>query len=82
MYAQCVLRFARETAASEEDVRQLLSSHHFVIVNLAYGLDEHAGTFEYRMAVRTVDPANMSRLGEAVRNLPLVRGFTLSASGD
>ena len=63
-------------------MRRLLAEHHFTILNLAYGLDRHDGTFEYRMSVRTLDPANLSRLSAAVRSLPEVRGFTLSAAGD
>ena len=82
VYAQCALRVARDGATAEEDVRRLLSEHRFTILNLAYGLDPDDGTFEYRMAVRTLDPANLSRLGAAVRSLPEVRGFTLSAAGD
>jgi putative Mg2+ transporter-C (MgtC) family protein len=82
VYAQCALRIARDGAISEEDVRRLLAEHRFSILNLAYGLDHHDGTFEYRMSLRTLDPANLSRLSAAVRSRPDVRGFTLSAAGD
>lgn len=82
VYAQCTLRTARDGAFLEEDARKLLAAHHFFIINLAYDLDEHLGTFEYRMAVRTVDPGNLSRLGAAARSLPDLRGFTLSPTGD
>jgi putative Mg2+ transporter-C (MgtC) family protein len=82
VYAQCVLRIARDGAFSEEDVRRLLAEHRFTVLNLAYGLDGRDGTFEYRMAIRTLDQANLSRLSAAVRNLPGVQGFTLSPAGD
>jgi putative Mg2+ transporter-C (MgtC) family protein len=82
VYAQCVLRIARDGATSEDEVRRLLADHRFTILNLAYGLDGQDGTFEYRMSIRTLDSANLSRLSAAVRSLPEVRGFTLSAAGD
>ena len=82
VYAQCSLRFARDGAVSEDEVRKLLTDHRFDVVTLAYNLDAGDQVFEYRMAVRTVDPANMSRLSATVRSMTSVRGFTLSASSD
>jgi putative Mg2+ transporter-C (MgtC) family protein len=82
VYAQCSLRVARDGAISEEDVRKLLAGHKFTIIDLAYGLDDHDKTFEYRMSVRTLDEGNMTSLSAAVRGLPEVRAFTLSGAGD
>jgi putative Mg2+ transporter-C (MgtC) family protein len=82
VYAQLALRFARDVALSDEEIRRLLSEHRFDLVNLSYHLDATDGSFEYRMAIRTVDPTAMARLGATVRGIPSVRGFSLSASGD
>ena len=80
--AQNVVRFARDAAMSEPDVRRLLSDHGFAVVNLTCHLHDRDQMLEYRMAIRTVDPANLSRLAEALRSSTVVRGFTVSPSGD
>jgi putative Mg2+ transporter-C (MgtC) family protein len=81
IYAQNVVRFARNGQLGEKDLRRLLDEHGFSIINLSYHLTDE-GCFEYRMAVRTIDVGNLGRLADALGRLPDVRGFALSPSGD
>lgn len=77
-YAHHVLRFAREDAFSEGEVRALLDQHEFKISNLAYELSHDDQLFEYRMTIRTVQVENFMRLAESLGRLPRVRGFVIS----
>ena len=66
----------------EEELRGLLVHHGFSIANMGYRVIEDGQFFEYRMVMRTTDPANASRLADALRQLELVREFRLSPTGD
>jgi len=77
-YAHHVLRFAREEAFSEEEVRRLLEEHQFKVANIAYELSNGEQLFEYRMTIRTVHSDNFRRLAETLGRVPRVRAFLIS----
>ncbi len=81
-YAQSVVRFARRAIMREPDMRALLADHGFSVSTMSYHLADDEQSFEYRMAIRTVDADNVRRLAEALRSNEAVRGFHLSPSGD
>jgi putative Mg2+ transporter-C (MgtC) family protein len=81
-YAQFQIRFAREDVMPEDQVRNLLKSHHFTIAHLNYRLDVEDNYFEYRMVIRTHRAQNASRLTLALSALPAVKEFRLSPTGD
>jgi putative Mg2+ transporter-C (MgtC) family protein len=74
-YAHHVLRFARDAALSEAEVRALLAAQEFKIANLAYELSHDQQLFEYRMMIRTVHTDNFTRLAELLGRMPKVRAF-------
>lgn len=80
-YAHHYIRFDRENVMSEDDVRIFLTKQGFTIANMSYCITE-GGTFEYRMVIRTAYLANISRLAHALRDLPAVREFLISPTGD
>ena len=82
VYAQNVVRFARNGAISERELRDLLAQHGFSIVSLSYRLCDDEQCVEYQMAVRTLKVENLGRLAETLGRLSDVRGFTISPSGD
>ena len=82
VYAYHHIRFQRTNTMSEKDLRALLSQHGFSIANMAYRVTENGQGFEYRMVIRTTDPANTSRLADDLRNLEIVREFRISPTGD
>ena len=81
-YAYHYIRFHRNTTMPEEELRGLLAHHGFSIANMGYRVIEDGQFFEYRMVMRTTDPANTSRLADALRQLELVREFRISPTGD
>ena len=81
-YAHHSIRFDRSHTMPEEDVRALLQKHGFTIANLSYRVSDDGLSFEYRMVIRTIDPANVSRLADTLRLLERVRTFRISPTGD
>jgi putative Mg2+ transporter-C (MgtC) family protein len=81
-YAHHALRFNRDDAMTEDEVRRLLVAHGFTIANMSYRVGDDRTSFEYRMIIRTTDPASTSRLAEALRRESRVLAFRISPTGD
>jgi putative Mg2+ transporter-C (MgtC) family protein len=81
-YAHFVVRFRRQHAPPEAELRNLLKEHSFTIANLNYRLDVAANYFEYRMVIRTSRSQNASRLSNTLNALSSVKEFRLSPTGD
>jgi putative Mg2+ transporter-C (MgtC) family protein len=80
-YAHHYVRFDRNGAMSEDELRELLKGQGFAIANMSYRITDN-DSFEYRMVIRTADPANTSRLADMLRQLDSVREFRISPTGD
>lgn len=81
-YAHFLVRFARDTAMPEAELRQLVSAHGFSIANLNFRLSAEEGFFEYRMVIRSTNAAAAGRLSAALAGLDNVREFRVSPMGD
>jgi len=81
-YAHFVVRFTRETAMSEPEMRGLLAEHGFSIANLNYRLDDKDDFFEYRMVIATSRRDNARKLSETLNATRSVREFRLSPTSD
>lgn len=82
VYAQHYLSFDRQSVIPEEDLRALLHDHGFNIANLSYRTTDDGQRFEYRMVIRTEKLKNLSRLSNSLREMPQVRAFRISPTGD
>jgi putative Mg2+ transporter-C (MgtC) family protein len=81
-YAHHTLRFARDAAMAEEDVRKLVGGHGFSIANMAYRLSEDGRAFEYRMVIRSRDRRNAERLAQSLKERSEVLEFRIAPMGD
>ncbi|MDD2465604.1 MAG: MgtC/SapB family protein [Desulfobulbus sp.] len=81
-YAHHSICFDRNDVLSEHEVINLLKSHGFTIANMRYRTSDDGYSFEYRMVIGTVDSNKMATLAESLRNLPNVRSFRISPTGD
>jgi putative Mg2+ transporter-C (MgtC) family protein len=81
-YAQLVVRFARESAMPETELRELVKSLAFSIANLHYRLADDGRNFEYRMMIRTQISDNLRHLSESLMHIPTVQEFRISPMGD
>jgi putative Mg2+ transporter-C (MgtC) family protein len=82
IYAHHSLRFLKDAAMAEPDLRNLITRHGFSIANLSYSLIEHGKYFEYFMTIRTNRQENMQRLSCALTELDSVIEFSISPTGD
>jgi putative Mg2+ transporter-C (MgtC) family protein len=81
-YAQFVVRFARNEAMPEAEMRRLLEDHEFTVANLNYRLDVEADFFEYQMVIRTNRADNARRLTLALNQVESLKEYRLSPTGD
>ncbi len=82
-YAQLVVRFARDSALAEPEMRKLLGSHGFTVANLHYQLENEGQPFlEYQMVVRASRADKARPLTQALAALPVIKSFRISPTGD
>jgi putative Mg2+ transporter-C (MgtC) family protein len=79
-YAHHVVRFARERAMGEKELRKLVSAHGFSIANLSSRLTEAGGQFEYRMTIKSRSRGAAEALSEHLLALPEVVEFRITPS--
>ena len=82
LYSQFVVRFARDKAMPEAQMRQLLSDYGFTVANLNYRLDVEADFIEYQMIIRTTQADNASKLTQALNAIDAVKEYRVSPTGD
>ncbi len=82
LYAHHVLRFARDKALSEAELRRLLGEHGFSVREMSYALIAGGAEFEYRTVIVTRDRANLERLVERLRAMEDLIEFRISPTGD
>ncbi|NHC05684.1 MgtC/SapB family protein [Azonexus fungiphilus] len=81
-YAHHSIRFDRATPMPETELRRFVTDAGFTIANMSYRLSDDGAWFDYKMILRTIDPANISRYAEALRGHADVRAFRISPTGD
>ncbi|TXH74814.1 MgtC/SapB family protein [Thiobacillus sp.] len=81
-YAHHFVRFDRDNAMPEPELKQFVMDNGFTIANMSYRLSDDGFWFEYRMVIRTINPANISAFAAALRNMENVRAFRISPTGD
>jgi putative Mg2+ transporter-C (MgtC) family protein len=65
-YASFVVRFKRDAAISEADLRKLVADHGFALYNISYRLHGQVDVLEYRTVIRTMQPGNLARLASTL----------------
>jgi putative Mg2+ transporter-C (MgtC) family protein len=65
-YASFVVRFKRDAAISEADLRKLVAEHGFALYNISYRLHRQVDVLEFRTVIRTMQPSNLARLSNSL----------------
>ena len=81
-YANFTIRFARDNAMSEDELRKLITGYGFSISGLGYRLTGEGRDFEYRMVLRTLEARNVKTLSEALNQTSLVREYRIAPASD
>ena len=81
-YAHFMVRFQRNGAMPEAELRRVVAEHGFSIANLNYRLTGEGKHFEYRMVLRTLNPDNLRALSDRLVATPGVLEFRIAPTGD
>lgn len=71
-YAHHVVRFPRNAAIPEAELRALIAQDGFSIANLSYRSNGDGKSFEYRMTIRDLRRDNARRLAETLNKMQSV----------
>jgi putative Mg2+ transporter-C (MgtC) family protein len=66
-YANFMVRFKRDAALSEAELRELVASHGFSLHNMSFRLHREVGELEYRTVLRTMRWSNLEKLSNTLR---------------
>ncbi len=61
-FAALTIRFAREKAPTEPDLRKLLGEQGFNVATMSYRLEDAGNVFEYETVIRTLEARNAENL--------------------
>ena len=81
-YAHFIVRFSREGALPEAEMRRMLKDYGFTIGTISYRLDFDADFFEYRMIIRSRGDDNAKRFADAIGKLEGVKEFRVVPTGN
>jgi putative Mg2+ transporter-C (MgtC) family protein len=81
-YAHHRLRFRREAAMTEEEVRSLIGSHGFAVASLSFQLTDEGRYLEYRMVIHSRERDGARALAQHLLKLTEVIEFRISPVGD
>jgi putative Mg2+ transporter-C (MgtC) family protein len=81
-YAVFTVRFAREAVMPEGALRDLVEKHGLDAHNFTYRLRGDLGQFEYRMVLRTLNPANLRRLSETLAETQGVLEYRIAPASE
>lgn len=81
-YAHHYIRFSRDDVMPENEVRDFLVQHGFSIANMSYRITDDGSLFEYKMIIKSTSVANTAKLVESLRDMPRIRSFRVSPTGD
>jgi putative Mg2+ transporter-C (MgtC) family protein len=82
LYANFMVRFAREAIMPENALRELVARHGFSVANFNYRLTGERQQFEYRVVLRTLRSDNMRSLAETLNADAAVIEYRISPASD
>jgi putative Mg2+ transporter-C (MgtC) family protein len=81
-YANFLVRFPRELAMPEAELRRLIAEHGFDIANMSYRIAGQGREFEYQMVLRTLHASNAQTFSARLVAEPSVTEFRIAPAGD
>jgi putative Mg2+ transporter-C (MgtC) family protein len=81
-YFHFAVRFARERAMPEAELRGLVQSHGFSIANFTYGLEGEGRIRRHTMVIRSANRESAGRLAVTLEQNPAVVEFRIAPTGD
>lgn len=82
VYVQAFIRFHREQALTDPQIRALMHENGFGVSNLAHAVTHDRKFYEYEMIVKTRKEENVRRLSRCLAENDTVIEFRISPTGD
>jgi putative Mg2+ transporter-C (MgtC) family protein len=82
LYANFMVRFAREAVMPEAELRALAARHGFSMSNLNYRVVGEGRQFEYRMVMRTLKPDSVRAFSESLNSEAGVLEYRISPTSE
>ncbi len=77
-YANFSVRYKRDNAVSEADLRKLVAAHGFSLQQVSYRLHGEVDLLEYRSVLRTMQSANLEKLAATLGHDPKVLEYRIA----
>src|SRR5262245_44719298 len=81
-YANFIVRFSRDSAMPEPELRRLVARHGFSVYNLNYRVTAEGAQFEYRMVLRAIGADSSRELSDALKADPQVIEYRIAPASD
>jgi putative Mg2+ transporter-C (MgtC) family protein len=81
-FSQLLLRFPKEKAMPEQELRALLAAHGFSLSHLSYRQNDKGAVIEYRLVIGSTDKNAFGRLAATLRKTRNIQEFRISPTGD
>jgi putative Mg2+ transporter-C (MgtC) family protein len=81
-YANFMVRFKREAAISESDLRQLVAEHGLSLHSMSYRQHGEAPVLEYRTVLRTLRPADLEKLSSTLSRDAAVLEYRIAPTSE
>ena len=80
-YAHLLVSFDRNNVLPEDELKAFLQNNGFSAVDVSYRTSEDSTAFEYKVVICTNASKNLAGLAVALRQLDMVRNFSVSPTG-
>lgn len=81
-YANLHVRFERDNALQEDDLRRMLNDQGCAPSGFSYALSGEGRWFDYQVQIKTLNKDNLRTLAEKLKALPNVAEFSIAPRGD
>ncbi len=81
-YANFMVRLRRDVEFSEAELRRVVMGQGFTLHTMSYRLHGDVGVLEYRTILRTMNPANLERLSNALSQDSRVLEFRIAPTSE
>jgi putative Mg2+ transporter-C (MgtC) family protein len=81
-YANFMVRFKRDAALPEAELRELVAHHGFSLHNMSFRLHREVGELEYRTVLRTMKWSNLEKLSSTLSRDPKVLEYRIAPASE
>lgn len=82
VYTHAFLRFHKEYAMSEEELRKIMLDHGFGVSNLSHAVTGDMKFYEYNLVIRSRKAENVRRLAQYLNEKSIISEFRISPAGE